>query len=74
MHRQNPAWDKSKPQFSLSPDTKPIELKPAKLYTLGVCEAKNLTKEGFIFGDFLGFSMAMKYKTLGSVLLYVLPI
>lgn len=58
--------DKKKPRISLGPEIK-VEQPPAfKSYNLVVCGAVNPQNDGFIFSDFLGFSMALKQKGVGG--------
>ena len=66
LQRQNSARDKNKPRLSLGPDQKYLEPQPAKSYNLLVCGAKDPQNDGFVFGDFLGFSMALKQKNVGG--------
>ena len=66
LQRQNSARDKSKPRLSLVPDTKPLEPRPSKSYNLVICGARKSDNDGFIFGNFLGFSMALKQKNVGG--------
>ena len=66
LQRQNSARDKNKPRLSLGPDQKPLDPQPAKSYNLVVCGARNPQRDGFIFGDFLGFSMAMRQQNVGG--------
>lgn len=66
--RANSARDRSEPRLSLGPDTKALspEPRPPKSYNLVACGAKDTVKDGFIFGDFLGFCMALKAKDVGG--------
>lgn len=66
--RANTARDKSKPRLSLGPDTTASSPEPRlpKSYNLVACGAKNPENDGFIFGDFLGFCMALKAKSVGG--------
>ncbi|KAL9098560.1 MAG: hypothetical protein Q9163_005805 [Psora crenata] len=66
VQRQNSGRDKNKPRISLGPDTKALGLQRPKSFNLVVCGAKNARSDGFIFGDFLGFSMAMQQKNVGG--------
>ena len=58
--------DKNKPRISLGPETKVDQTPTFKSYNLVVCGALNPVRDGFIFSDFLGFSMALKQKGVGG--------
>jgi len=68
LGRTNSGRDKNKPRLSLGPDNLDASPSPRipKAFYLVVCGATSSRLDGFLFGDFFGWCMALKEKNVGG--------